>query len=89
MENTNQKVILDEVKQKTVAPYWPDSVRKLMIEKSEMYQNPSVYQFGYYDGFQKAHVLLSEEISRLKEDNERLRGELDRLDDGFSDVLIS
>jgi hypothetical protein len=34
---------------------WPDSVRLKMIEKSEHYDNPQVYQYGYYDGYQEAH----------------------------------
>lgn len=34
---------------------WPDKVRLEMIEKSKIYdESPRVYQYGYYDGFQKA-----------------------------------
>lgn len=38
---------------------WPDHVRIKMIERSEFYENPSLYQYGYYDGYQ--HALASEE----------------------------
>lgn len=34
--------------------HWPDEVRLKMIEKSEFYKDPSIYQFGYYDGYQDA-----------------------------------
>ena len=33
---------------------WPDEVRLEMVHRSEFYENPSVYQYGYYDGYQKA-----------------------------------
>ena len=35
-------------------PFWPDKERLRMVEKSEYYDNPSLYQYGYYDGFQLA-----------------------------------
>lgn len=31
---------------------WPDVVRFKMIEKSNFYQEPKIYQYGYYDGYQ-------------------------------------
>lgn len=43
---------------------WTNDVRIVMIEKSEFYSNPLIYQFGYYDGYHKgfenskAHELL-------------------------------
>ena len=34
---------------------WPDEVRLEMVEKSKIYdESCREYQFGYYDGFQKA-----------------------------------
>lgn len=33
---------------------WPDEIRLIMIEKSEFYQEPKIYQYGYYDGYMKA-----------------------------------
>lgn len=33
---------------------WPDEVRLKMIEKSQFYQEPQIYQYGYYDGYQLA-----------------------------------
>jgi hypothetical protein len=35
---------------------WPDEVRLKMIEKSEFYQDPQIYQYGFYDGYQLASV---------------------------------
>lgn len=32
--------------------HWPDDVRLTMIEKSEWYGEPKVYQYGFYDGYQ-------------------------------------
>ena len=34
--------------------FWPDAVRLKMIEKSEFYQEPNIYQYGFYDGYQLA-----------------------------------
>ena len=31
---------------------WPDADRLRMIDKSEFYSEPRVYQYGYYDGYQ-------------------------------------
>lgn len=39
---------------KKVESNWPDNVRLKMIEKSEFYQQPQIYQYGYYDGYQEA-----------------------------------
>lgn len=39
---------------------WPDDVRLKMIEKSEFYAEPRVYQYGYYDGYQHAIKKLAE-----------------------------
>jgi len=33
---------------------WPDEVRLKMIEESEFYQEPQIYQYGFYDGYQLA-----------------------------------
>jgi len=33
---------------------WPDKIRLEMIEKSNFYLDPTIYQFGYYDGYQRA-----------------------------------
>lgn len=37
---------------------WPEEARLDMIEKSEWYENPKVYQYGYYDGYQRAKAEL-------------------------------
>lgn len=36
----------------TAQQQWQDEVRLLMIDKSEFYQHPNIYQYGYYDGYQ-------------------------------------
>ena len=38
---------------------WPDEIRLEMVDRSKLYENPSVYQYGYYDGYQKALAQLS------------------------------
>ena len=48
---------------------WPDSVRLKMIEESELYQEPRIYQYGYYDGYQ----LATDGREELEKENERLR----------------
>ena len=53
---------------KTVKPHWPDEVRLKMIEKSEFYSEPQLYQYGFYDGFQHAQSKTQE----LKEQNVEL-----------------
>ena len=56
---------------------WPDEIRRKMVEKSEFYSDPRVYQFGYYDGFQKAiegcDVLPSELLKQRDELRDFLR----------------
>jgi len=32
---------------------WPDNIRLEMIEKSDFYSDPKIYQYGYYDGYQR------------------------------------
>ncbi len=35
--------------------HWPDNVRLKMIEKSKFYDpNERIYEYGYYDGYQKS-----------------------------------
>ena len=33
---------------------WHNEARLFMIDKSEFYSDPKVYQFGFYDGYNKA-----------------------------------
>lgn len=35
---------------------WPDEIRLEMIEKSEFFKSAKVYQYGYYDGYQRALI---------------------------------
>src|SRR5688500_18266116 len=39
---------------------WPDEIRLEMIERSIGYSSPLSYHYGYYDGYQKAQLKLSE-----------------------------
>lgn len=41
---------MEKLEKKTL---WPDNERLIMIEKSQFYENERVYQFGYYDGYQR------------------------------------
>lgn len=38
---------------------WPEEVRIKMIEKSEFYLEPNIYQYGFYDGYQYLRENLS------------------------------
>ena len=63
---------------------WPNDVREEMIKKSEFYyESERVYQYGYYDGFQKAidglEILPSELLKQNKEMREVLEMALNRL----------
>jgi len=46
---------------------WPDNIRLEMIEKSEFYTEYKTYQYGYYDGWQKAQKQNSDLLEALKE----------------------
>ena len=52
---------------KLTRPHWPDEVRLNMIEKSEFYSEPQIYQYGFYDGFQNAQPQTQELIEVIKE----------------------
>ncbi len=45
---------------------WPDSVRLKMIERSEIYDSPREYQYGYYDGYQLRSEQSNELLEALK-----------------------
>jgi hypothetical protein len=45
---------------------WPDSVRLKMIEKSEFYAEPRIYQYGYYDGYQKRNDQIKKAIEIIQ-----------------------
>jgi hypothetical protein len=50
---------------------WPDEVRLEMVEKSEFYSEPTIYQYGYYDGYQKAYY-AAQSLPVTGEDRERI-----------------
>lgn len=45
---------------------WPDSVRLKMIEKSEFYGEPTIYQYGYYDGYQLQNEKIDKAINLIQ-----------------------
>ena len=52
--------------QQTAVIRWPDSVRLKMIEKSEFYGEPKVYQYGYYDGYQLQNDKIDKAIKLIQ-----------------------
>lgn len=46
--------------------YWPDSVRFKMIEKSNLYREPQIYQYGYYDGYQLQNEKIKKAIELIQ-----------------------
>lgn len=61
---------------KLTRPHWPDEVRLKMIEKSEFYSEPQVYQYGFYDGFQHAQS-QTQELTAWKESASKVFKNLD------------
>ncbi len=53
--------------------HWPDEIRLKMIEKSKFYPDEMpIYQYGYYDGFQKAQeakTVIFKDGTFIKVDN--------------------
>lgn len=43
---------------------WPDEIREEMIRKSEYYDNSQIYQYGYYDGYQKGVLVSEDELEK-------------------------
>lgn len=52
---------------KMTKPVWPNDIRLKMIEKSEFYSEPKIYQYGYYDGFQKGIGVSTDQIKPTNE----------------------
>lgn len=76
MSNT----IPDDVKNR-----WPDAVRLKMIERSEFYTQPNIYQYGFYDGYQLSREELEakdEEIQRLESEQRITESQLIIAEDG-------
>ena len=63
---------------------WPDADRLRMIDKSEFYSEPRVYQYGYYDGYQ----IQSEKIDRAVKLIQEARQNSDRSDAILQDAII-
>ena len=63
----------------TVKTHWPDEVRLKMIEKSEIYSDTRVYQYGFYDGFQHAQSQSQELIDQNRELMEMLEQAKEKL----------
>lgn len=45
---------------------WPDKVRLKMIEKSEFYGEPKIYQYGFYDGYQLQQEKIKKAIALIQ-----------------------
>lgn len=45
---------------------WPDAVRFKMIEKSNFYGEPKIYQYGYYDGYQLQNEKIKKAIELIQ-----------------------
>ncbi len=41
---------------------WPNPIRLKMIQKSEFYKYPNIYQYGYYDGYQLQNEKIAKAI---------------------------
>jgi hypothetical protein len=52
---------------------WPDSIRLEMIEHSKFYDDPRIYQYGFYDGYQK-----------MKANHDKLLEALEAVNDYFN-----
>lgn len=63
---------------------WPDADRLKMIDRSEFYGEPRVYQYGYYDGYQ----IQNEKINRAIKLIQEARQNSDRSDAILQDAII-
>lgn len=45
---------------------WPDSVRLKMIDKSNFYGQPNVYQYGFYDAYQLQNDKIEKAIALIQ-----------------------
>ena len=66
MESTKVETTENPALNKADVISWPDSVRLKMIEKSEFYGEPSIYQYGYYDGYQKRNDQIKKAIEIIQ-----------------------
>jgi hypothetical protein len=66
MESTKVETTETSALNKADVISWPDSVRLKMIEKSEFYGEPRIYQYGYYDGYQKRNDQIKKAIEIIQ-----------------------
>ena len=66
---------------------WPDSVRLKMIEKSEFYGEPRIYQYGYYDGYQKRNDQIKKAIEIIQKVREGYLNPDAKLQDAILELL--
>lgn len=66
MESTKIETTDNPALNKADVISWPDSVRLKMIEKSEFYGEPRIYQYGYYDGYQKRNDQIKKAIEIIQ-----------------------
>lgn len=58
---------------------WNNEARLFMIDKSEFYSDPKVYQFGFYDGYHRAlkDSKANEMLEMLQETTEIIKWYMD------------
>ena len=66
MESTKVETTKNPALNKADVITWSDSVRLKMIEKSEFYGEPRIYQYGYYDGYQKRNDQIKKAIEIIQ-----------------------
>lgn len=66
MESTKVETTENPALNKVDVISWPDSVRLKMIEKSEFYGDQRIYQYGYYDGYQKRNDQIKKAIEIIQ-----------------------
>ena len=66
MESTEVEITNNRALNKSDIISWPDSVRLKMIEESEFYEHPRIYQYGYYDGYQKRNDQIKKAIEIIQ-----------------------
>ena len=54
------------INKRSVSERWQDPARKKMIEKSNFYADPAIYQYGFYDGYQLQNDKIDMAIEKIQ-----------------------
>lgn len=70
---------------------WNNEARLFMIDKSEFYSDPKVYQFGFYDGYHRAlkDSKAPEMLEMLKETTEVIKWYMDNSTSELSEPFFN